>query len=126
VASFGFTYADSYGRHGLSQRYAGPTTTGQSYGTGVAIRAGDTGQKVTDLYVVYGTVGTHAAAVVDHPITRGVPDTANPVKTTTGTFTVPGDFASMPGYTFNSSGRIVVSCDTCANAEIRGSAALGY
>jgi hypothetical protein len=32
----------------------------------------------------------------------------------------------MPGYTFNSSGRIVAGGDTCANAEIRRSAALGY
>jgi hypothetical protein len=43
---------------------------------------------------------------------------------------VPNDFASMQGYTFNSSGRIVVSGDTGANAEmlseIRGSSALGY
>jgi hypothetical protein len=106
-----------------------------AYGEAVLARvksthAGRNGGTATDLYVVYGTVGTHAAAVVDHPITRGVPDTANPVKTTTGTFTVPGDFASMQGYTFNSSGRIVVSGDTGANAEmlteIRGSAALGY
>jgi hypothetical protein len=54
----------------------------------------------------------------------------NPTATKTGTFTVPNDFASMQGYTFNSSGRIVVSGDTSANAEtlteIRGSSALGY
>jgi hypothetical protein len=84
----------------------------------------------TDLYIVYGTVCTDAVAFVDYPITAGVPDTANPTRTKTGTFTVPNDFASMQGYTFNSSGRIVVSGDTSANAEmiteIRGSSALGY
>jgi hypothetical protein len=106
-----------------------------TYGEAVLVRvksahAGRNGGTATDLYVVYGTVGTHAAAVVDYPMSGGVPDTANPVRTKTGTFTVPSDFASMQGYTFNSSGRIVVSGDTTANAEmlteIRGSSALGY
>jgi len=90
---------------------------------------GNSGGTATDLYIVYGTVGTNAAAFVDYPITRGVPDTAKPTTTMTGTFTVPNDFASMQGYTVNSSGQIVVSGDTGANAEtlteIRGSTALG-
>ncbi|MCW2648165.1 MAG: hypothetical protein JWP07_4274 [Pseudonocardiales bacterium] len=84
----------------------------------------------TDLYIVYGTVGTDAAALVDYPIHRGIPNTADSTTTRAGTFTVPHDFASMQGYTVNSRGRIVVSGDTSANAEmlteIRGSSALGY
>jgi hypothetical protein len=105
-----------------------------NYGEAVLARVksthvGNNGGTATDLYIVYGTVGTDAAAFVDYPITGGVPDTANPTTTKTGTLTVPNDFASMQGYTFNSSGRIVVSGDTSANAEmlteIRGSSALG-
>jgi ribonuclease BN (tRNA processing enzyme) len=61
---------------------------------------------------------------------RGVTDTANPTMTKTGTFTVPRDVAPMQGYTFNAGGRIVVSGDTSADAEmlteIRGCRALGY
>jgi hypothetical protein len=106
-----------------------------NYGEAVLARVksthvGNNGGTATDLYIVYGTVGTDAAAFVDYPITGGVPDTANPATTKSGTFTVPNDFASMQGYTFNSSGRIVVSGDTSANAEmlteIRGSRALGH
>jgi hypothetical protein len=106
-----------------------------NYGEAVLARVkstdvGKNGGTATDLYIVYGTVGTDAVAFVDYPINAGVPDTANPTRTKTGTFTVPNDFASMQGYTFNSSGRIVVSGDTSANAEmiteIRGSSALGY
>jgi hypothetical protein len=105
------------------------------YGEAVLARVksahlGKKGGTATDLYIVYGTAGTDAAAFVDYPVSGGVADTANPTKTKTGTFAVPSDFASMQGYTFNSSGRIVVSGDTSANAEmlteIRGSSALGY
>jgi hypothetical protein len=67
---------------------------------------------------VYGTVGSDAAESVDYPITNGVPDIAKPTAANTGTFTVPSDFASMQGYTFDSSGQIVVSGDTSANAEM--------
>jgi hypothetical protein len=106
-----------------------------NYGEAVLARVNSThvgknGGTATDLYIVYGTVGTHAAAFVDYPITGGVPDTANPTTTNTGTFIVPNDSAPMQGYTFNSSGRIVVTGDTSANAEmlteIRGSSALRY
>jgi hypothetical protein len=90
---------------------------------------GNNGGTATDLYIVYGTVGANAAAFVDYPITGGVPDTAKPTTTITGSFTVPNDFASMQGYTANSSGQILVSGDTSANAEtlteIRGSSSLG-
>jgi hypothetical protein len=82
----------------------------------------------SDLYVVYGTVGTHASAFVDYPITKGVPNIANPTSTQTGTFTVPADFASMQGYTLDSRGQILVSGDTSSNNEtltaIGGSRAL--
>jgi hypothetical protein len=106
-----------------------------NYGEAVLARVqsthvGNTGGTATDLYIVYGTVGTDAAAVVDYPVVNSIPATANPAKTRIGTFTVPRDFASMQGYTVNSRGRIVVSGDTSANVEmlteIRGSTALGY
>ena len=80
--------------------------------------------------IVYGTAGTYASAFVDYPITGGVPDIANPKTTETGTFTVPSDFASMQGFTFDSRGQILVSGDTSSNNEmltaISGSRALGY
>jgi hypothetical protein len=83
-----------------------------------------------DLYIVYGTPGTNASAFVDYPITGGVPDIANPRTTETGSFTVPSDFASMQGFTFDSRGQILVSGDTSSNNEmltvIGGSRALGY
>lgn len=108
AASFGFSYDSGYGSDGPSQAYASPTT---------------------DLYIVYASVGTDAAALVHYPITGGVPDTTNPATTRTGARTASDDFASMRGYTVNSGGRIVVSGDTSANAEmlteIRGPSALG-
>ena len=83
-----------------------------------------------DLYIVYGTAGVYASALIDYPITGGVPDIANPTTTLTGIFTVPGDFASMQGFTFDSRGQILVSGDTSSNNEmliaIGGSRALGY
>jgi hypothetical protein len=92
--------------------------------------SGRHGRAAPDLYIVYGTAGTHAAAFVDYPIRRDVPDIANPQATKTGTFTVPSDFASMQGYSFDSSGQILVSGDTSTNKEmltaIGGSKALGY
>jgi hypothetical protein len=102
-----------------------------NYGEAVLARVKSThGGAATDLDIVYGTVGSDAAELVDYPITNGVPAIARPTTTKTGTFTVPDDFASMQGYTFNSSGRIVVSGDTSANTEmlteIRGSSGLGY
>jgi hypothetical protein len=102
-----------------------------NYGEAVLARVKSThGGAATDLDIVYGTVGSDAAELVDYPITNGVPAIASPTTTKTGAFTVPDDFASMQGYTFNSSGRIVVSGDTSANTEmlteIRGSSALGY
>jgi hypothetical protein len=91
---------------------------------------GHNGGTASDLYIVYGTAGTYAAAFVDYPITGGVPDIANPTTTQTGTFTVPSDFASMQGFTFDSHGQILVSGDTSSNQEmltaIGGSKALGY
>jgi hypothetical protein len=79
---------------------------------------------------VYGTAGAYASAFVDYPIIGGVPDVANPTTTQTGAFTVPGDFASMQGFTFDSRGQILVSGDTSSNNEmltaIGGSTALGY
>jgi hypothetical protein len=91
---------------------------------------GSNGDTASDLYIVYGTAATYASAFVDYPITEGVPDIAKPTTTQTGTFTVPSDFASMQGYTFNSRGQILVSGDTGSNKEmltaIGGSRALGY
>jgi len=100
-----------------------------AYGEAVLARV-DSTRSGSDLYIVYGTTGTDAAAFVDYPITSGVPDLTNPASTATGTFTVPTDFASAQGYTFNAKGQIVVSGNTSSNqetlTEIDGSAALGY
>jgi hypothetical protein len=91
---------------------------------------GSNGDTASDLYIVYGTAGTYASAFVDYPITEGVPDVAKPTTTQTGIFTVPSDFASMQGFTFDSRGQILVSGDTSSNKEmlaaIGGSRALGY
>ncbi|MDB4966703.1 MAG: hypothetical protein JWN44_2392 [Myxococcales bacterium] len=103
-----------------------------NYGEAVLARAhaGSNGGTASDLYIVYGTAGTYASAFVDYPITRGVPDIANPAATQTGTFAVPSDFASMQGFTFDSRGQILVSGDTSSNKEmltaIGGSKPLGH
>ena len=106
-----------------------------NYGEAVLARVhsthdGNDGGTASDLYVVYGTAGTYASAFVDYPIVGGVPDIANPTTTQTGIFTVPTDFASMQGFTFDSRGQILVSGNTSSNNEmlttIGGSRALGY
>jgi hypothetical protein len=106
-----------------------------SYGEAVLARVasahrGSGAGTASDLHIVYGTVGTDAAELVDYPISGGVPDLAKPTTTRTGTFTVPADFASMQGYTVNSRGQILVSGDTTSNKEmltaIGGSSALGH
>jgi hypothetical protein len=104
-----------------------------NYGEAVLTRVdthdGSKKGSATDLYIVYGTAGTHASAFVDYPISRGVTDMAHPRSTLTGTFTVPGDFASMQGYAVDARGRILVSGNTSSNKEmltaIGGSPALG-
>jgi hypothetical protein len=106
-----------------------------NYGEAVLARVHDThyesnGGTGSHLYIVYGTAGTFVSAFVEYPVTEGVPDLANPTTTETGTFTVPSDFASMQGFTFDSRGQILVSGDTSSNQEmltaIGGSRALGY
>lgn len=101
-----------------------------AYGEAVFGRITSTHGKATDMYVVYGTAGTHATAFVDYPVTAAVPDTSNPATSQTGTFTVPADFASAQGYTVNSRGQILISGNTTSNVEtlttITGSQALGH
>jgi hypothetical protein len=106
-----------------------------NYGEAVLARVqgthdGGDGGTASDLYIVYGTSGTDASAFIDYPITGGVPNIANPTATETGIFTVPSDFASMQGFTFDSRGQILVSGDTSSNHEmltaIGGAKALGY
>jgi hypothetical protein len=106
-----------------------------SYGEAVLARVrsthvGNNDGTATDLDIVYGAVGSDAAQLVDYPITNGVPDLSNPTVTETGTFSVPTDFASMQGYTFDSCGHILVSGDTSSNeeqlTELGGFTALGY
>jgi hypothetical protein len=106
-----------------------------NYGEAILARVdsthhGSNGGAASDLYIVYGTAGTYASAFVDYPISGGVPNIASPTTTQTGTFTVPTDFASMQGFTFDSRGQILVSGDTSSNEEmltaIGGSKALGY
>jgi hypothetical protein len=95
-----------------------------------SIHDGSDGGTARDLYVVYGTAGTYVSAFVDYPITGGVADIANPATSQIGAFTVPGDFASMQGFTFDARGQILVSGNTSSNNEmltvIGGSRALGY
>jgi hypothetical protein len=106
-----------------------------NYGEAVLTRVksthvGKNGGTASNLDIVYGTVGTDAAAIIDYPISGGVPDLTSPKTTNTGTFTVPADFASAQGYTFNSKGQILVSGDTSSDQEtltaIGGSNVLGY
>jgi hypothetical protein len=54
---FQFEYDSAYGQNGLSEAYAGPTTTGQSYGTGVAINPSDPSQKIYTLVEANPNIG---------------------------------------------------------------------
>jgi hypothetical protein len=54
TADFGFSYVSADGTNGLSQPYAGPTATGQSYGTGVAV---DSSQEAYTLVQANADVG---------------------------------------------------------------------
>jgi hypothetical protein len=106
---------------------------GPDYGEALPARvksthSGANGGTATDLDIVYGTVGSDAGGYVDYPISSGVPDLAHPTTSGSGTFTVPADFASMQGYTFDAAGNLVVSGDTSTNeetlTEISGTSAL--
>jgi hypothetical protein len=55
--SFKFEHDRVYGHNSLSQPYAGPTTTGQSYGAGVAIDLSDPSQKVCTLVEANPNIG---------------------------------------------------------------------
>jgi hypothetical protein len=57
MANFTFTYDSSYSDQGLSQPYAATTTTGQSYGSGVAIEASDANQHVYSLVEANPNIG---------------------------------------------------------------------
>ena len=54
---FKFEYDSAYGDNGLSQSYVGPTTTGQSYGAGVAINPSDPSQLVYTLVAANPNIG---------------------------------------------------------------------
>jgi hypothetical protein len=99
-----------------------------TYGEAVLGHIAESGGIATHLYVLYGNTGTYTADFVDYPIVGVTPDTSSPTSET-GTFSVPGDFASAQGYTLNSSGRIVISGNTSSNAEllteVGGSSVLG-
>lgn len=56
-SSFTFSYDSHYGTDGLSQPYTAATTTGQSYGTGVAIDASDPKQRVYSLVESSANIG---------------------------------------------------------------------
>ena len=100
-----------------------------NYGEAVLGHISSRGNTATELYLVYGTPGTDAAAFVGYPITGAVADTSSPATTQTGTFTVPSGFVSAQGYTVNSCGQILVSGDTSSETEtltmIGGSRVLG-
>jgi hypothetical protein len=57
AAGFLFSYVSTWGSGGLSHPYAGPTSTGQSYGSGVAISSSDASQKVYTLVEANANVG---------------------------------------------------------------------
>src|ERR1700688_983398 len=57
AAGFLFSYVSSWGSSGLSHPYAGPTSTGQSYGSGVAISSSDDSQKIYTLVEANANVG---------------------------------------------------------------------
>src|SRR5437016_4334618 len=58
--NFKFEYDSAYGENGLSQPYVGPTT-GQSYGTGLAINPSDPSQKVYTLVEANPNIGVGGA-----------------------------------------------------------------
>ncbi|MBL6749291.1 MAG: chitobiase/beta-hexosaminidase C-terminal domain-containing protein [Nevskia sp.] len=49
AATFSFSYVTGYGTNGISALFAGTTSSGQSYGRGVAISIGDSNQKAYSL-----------------------------------------------------------------------------
>ncbi|MDX6353267.1 MAG: hypothetical protein QOF98_170, partial [Streptomyces sp.] len=54
---FTFAYATSYGTNGLSQPYSATTSTGGSYGTGVAVQSTDPSQKTYSLVEANANIG---------------------------------------------------------------------
>src|SRR4030081_3148310 len=71
--NFKFKYRSAYGHSGLSQPYAGPTTTGQSYGTGVAIDPGDPSEKVYTLAEANANVGVGGPRAAFPASSRTIP-----------------------------------------------------
>jgi hypothetical protein len=57
ATGFLFSYVSTWGSSGLSHPYAGPTSTGQSYGSGLAISSSDDSQKIYTLVEANANVG---------------------------------------------------------------------
>jgi hypothetical protein len=76
--NFKFEYDSAYSDNGLSQPYVGPTTTGQSYGTGVAINPSDPRQKVYTLVEANPNVGVGGARGAFPASSRAIPPSSSP------------------------------------------------
>lgn len=78
--NFDFKFDSAFGKNGLSQPYAGPTTTGQSYGTGVAINPKDSSQKVYSLVEANPNIGPGGPLGAFPAASRTLPPSSTPVK----------------------------------------------
>lgn len=78
--NFKFEYNSAYGHNGLSQPYAGPTTTGQSYGTGVAIDPSDPRQKVYTLVEANPNIGVGGPRGAFPASSRTIPPSSTPAN----------------------------------------------
>jgi hypothetical protein len=76
--NFKFNYDSAYGQNGLSQPYAGPFSTGQSDGTGVAINASDSSQKVYTLVEANPDIGVGGPRGAFPASSRTIPPSSTP------------------------------------------------
>jgi hypothetical protein len=76
--NFKFEYDGAYGDNGLSQPYAGPTSTGQSYGAGVAINPSDPSQKVYTLVEANPNIGVGGPRAAFPASSRTIPPGSAP------------------------------------------------
>src|SRR6266480_3324304 len=76
--NFKFNYDSAYSHKGLSRPYTGPTTTGQSYGTGVAIDPSDPSQKVYTLVEVNPNIGVGGPRGAFPASSRTIPPSSTP------------------------------------------------
>jgi hypothetical protein len=87
-----------------------------AYGSAVDAQVVSSYGKPTQLDVVYGSVISDSAALIEYPITDGKVDTSAS-QSLSGTFIVPSDWSAAQGFAVNNRGQIVVSGDTSSHAE---------